>query len=73
MKVNVNKIKVVITGESRKRVHNTGRWPCGVCGNPIQCTKSRKWVHRKCSHIKIRVIKDSCKNILTCIPRELHT
>jgi len=32
MKVNMNKAKVMISGESCKGVHNTRRWPCGVCG-----------------------------------------
>jgi len=47
MKVNVNKTKVMISGESDKGVQNTGRWPCGVCGrcvggNSIQCTKCQQ-------------------------------
>ena len=54
----------MISGESRKGVHNTGRRPCDVCGrgvgrNSIQCTKCQKWVHRKCSGIKGRMIKVS--------------
>jgi len=52
MKVNVKKTNVMISGESRKGVHNTGRWPCGVCGRgvgriSIQCVNCQKWVHRK--------------------------
>jgi len=51
MQVNVNKTKVMISGESCKGVHNTGRWPCDVCGrgvgrNPIVCIKCQKWVHK---------------------------
>jgi len=45
MKVNMNKTKVMISGESHMgyRILNTGRWPCDVCGrgigtNSIQCT-----------------------------------
>jgi len=41
---NMNKTNVMISGESRKGVYNTERWPCGVCGrgvgrNSVQCTK----------------------------------
>jgi len=32
---NMNKTKVMISGESYKGVHNTGRWPCGVCGRGV--------------------------------------
>ena len=60
----VNDTKVVISEESRKEVHNTGRWPCDVCGrgvgrNSVQCTTCQKWVHRKCSGIKGSMIKVS--------------
>ena len=62
MKVNMNKTKVMISGESHKGVDNTGRWPCGVCIEflpaPLpQCTKCPKWAHRKCSRIKGSMIK----------------
>jgi len=33
MKVNMN--KTAISGERCKGVHNTGRWPCGVCGRGV--------------------------------------
>jgi len=57
MRVNMNKTKVMISGERQKQVQKAGRWPCGVCGNgvgsnSIQCTSCRKWVHKKCSGIK---------------------
>ena len=54
MKVNINKTKVMVSGEWQKVTHKEGlRWPCGVCGtavgnNSIQCTSCQKWVHRKC-------------------------
>jgi len=57
MRVNVNKTKVMISGECQKPVQKAARWQCGVCGrgvgsNPIQCTSCHKWVHKKCSGIK---------------------
>jgi len=43
MRVNMNKTKVMISGERQKVTQNAVRWPCGVCGrgvgnNSIQCT-----------------------------------
>jgi len=57
MMVNVNKTKVMISGERQKVTQKAVRWPCGVCGrgvgnNSIQCTSCQKLVHRKCSGIK---------------------
>jgi len=57
MRVNMNKTKVMISGERQKPLQKAARWPCGVCGrgvrsNSIQCTSCQKWVHKKCSGIK---------------------
>jgi len=57
MRVNMNKTKVMISGEWQKVTQKAVRWPCGVCGrgvgnNSIQCTSCKKWVHKKCSSIK---------------------
>jgi len=54
MRENINKTKVMISGERQKPVQKAARWPCGVCGrgdgsNSIQCTSCHKWVHKKCS------------------------
>ena len=56
MRVNMNKTKVMISGE-RQKVRQAVRWPCGVCSkgvgsNSLQCTSCQKWVHKKCSGIK---------------------
>jgi len=56
MRVNMNKTKVMISGDRQKPVPKAARWPCGVCGrgvgsNSIQCTNCHKWVHKKCSSI----------------------
>jgi len=47
MRVNINKTKVMISGERQKPVQNAARWPCGVCGrgvgsNSIECTSCHK-------------------------------
>jgi len=57
MRVNMNKTKVMISGERQKPVQKATRWPCGVCdrgvgSNSIECTSCQKWVHKKCSGIK---------------------
>jgi len=57
MRVNMSKIKVMVSEEHQKLRQKAARWPCGVCGrgvgsNPIQCTSCQKWVRRKCSSIK---------------------
>jgi len=58
MRVNMNKTKVMISGQRQK----AARWPCGACGrgvgsNAIQCTSCHKWVHKKCSGIKGSIYK----------------
>jgi len=49
MRVNMNKTKVIISGEWQKVMQKAVRWPCGVCGcgvgnNSIQCTSCQKLV-----------------------------
>jgi len=55
-RVNINKTKVMISGERQKVMQKAARWPCGVSGrgvgnNSIWCTNCQKWVHKKCSGI----------------------
>jgi len=57
MRVNMNKTKVMISGERQKPEQKAARWPCDLCGrgvgsNSIQCTSCQKWVHKKCNDIK---------------------
>ena len=57
MRVNMNKTKVMISGERQMVWQKAARWPCGVCNkgvgsNSLQCTRCQKWVHKKCSGIK---------------------
>jgi len=60
MRANMNKNKAAISGERQKLMQKSARWPCGVCSravgsNSIQCriTSCQKWVHKKCSGIKV--------------------
>jgi len=57
MRINVNKTKVMISGEWQKVMQKAARWPCGVWGrgignNSIQFASCQKCIHRKCSGIK---------------------
>jgi len=56
MRVNMNKTKVMLSGERQVR-QKAVRWPCGICSkgvgsNSLQCNSCQKWVHKKCSGIK---------------------
>ena len=56
MKINLNKIKVKVSGlneEIRKEKVD----PCTKCGrrvmaNSVLCTKCGKWVHGRCAEVK---------------------
>ena len=59
MRVNMNKTKVMISGERQMVRQKDVRWPCGVCSKgvgsySIQCRSCQKWVglRKKCSGIK---------------------
>jgi len=58
MRVNMNKTKVMTSGECKKVMQKAKRWPCCICvcsrgigNNSIQCTSCQKWVHKKCSGV----------------------
>ena len=82
MRVNMNKTKVMISGECQKQVQKAVRWPCGVCrrgvsSNSIQSISCRKWLHKKCSGIKgsvVKVVKSfTCKGSLNPVTSAGHT
>lgn len=63
MKINVKKTKTMIFAknmeewEAQENERASVKWPCAVCkegvgSGSIQCTKCKKWVHRKCSGLK---------------------
>jgi len=57
LRVNMNKTKVLISGECKKLMQKAARWPCGVCdrgvgGKSIQCISCQKYLHKKCNGIK---------------------
>ena len=82
MRVNMNKTKVMISGEREMVRQKAARWPCGVCSkgvgsNSLQCTRCQKWVHKKCSGIKgsmSQVAKSFiCRGCLNLVTRAVHT
>ena len=36
LKVNARKTKVMVGSSGGKMIVNSGKWPCGVCGNGVQ-------------------------------------
>ena len=54
--MNAGKFKVMVVSSGGKMIVNSGKWPCGVCGkgvqaNSVQCTVSKKWIHKWCSGV----------------------
>jgi len=61
MTVNMNKTKLMISGEQQKVSQKAVRWPCGDCGrgvgnNSIQCT-SCKGVHKNVVILRVACTK----------------
>jgi len=50
MRVNMNKTKVMVSGECQKLMRKAVRWPC-VCGRVSIITSCQKWVYKKCSGV----------------------
>ena len=51
LRVNMNKTKVMISGERQKVMQKTARCPCGICdrgvgSNSVQCTSYQKCVQK---------------------------
>jgi len=49
MRVNMNKTKIMISGEQQTVMQMAARWPCcgrGVGNNSIQCASCQKWVDK---------------------------
>jgi len=71
MRVDMNKTKVMISGERQKVRQKAVRWPCGVCSkgvgsNSLQCNSCQKCVHKKCSGIKGSMLKVAKSFICNC-------
>ena len=82
MRVNMNKTKVMISGERQMVWQKADRWPCGVCNkgvgsNSLQCTSCQKRVHKKCSGIKGNMTKVAksfiCRGCLNPVTSAVRT
>ena len=82
MRVNMNKTKVMISGERQKVRQKAVRWPCGVCSKGVgsislQCNSCQKWIHKKCSGIKGSMSKVAksfiCSGCLNPVTSAGHT
>jgi len=84
MRVNMNKTKVMISGERQKVMQKAVRWSYGVCSNckgvgsnSLQCTSCQKWVHKKCSGIKGNMSNMAksfiCRGFLNLVTSAGHT
>jgi len=55
--INMEKIKLMVTGKELRHRVQSGRWPWGCCGKgvgvkSILCTECNKWCHLRCSGLK---------------------
>ena len=61
LKINTNKTKVMISRAGGGSIIAEGEWPCSVCRkgvgrNSIMCKICGRWVHKRCSGIKGRLL-----------------
>jgi hypothetical protein len=71
LRVNVAKTKVMRCALGTKVVDDTGKWPCGICRkgvgtNSIQCQSCKKWIHKRCSGIRIALRGDMLFQCARC-------
>ena len=65
LRVNMGKTKIMESGINLDVLKKSGKYPCGVClagvgrTNAIQCDGCVRWVHKKCSGIKGRLLRES--------------
>ena len=65
MRVNMNKTKVMISGEHQMVRQKAANWPCGVCSkgvgsNSLQCTRCQSFICRGCLN---RVTSAVCTSV----------
>ncbi len=57
LRVNIEKTKVVKSGEELRIRMESGRYPCGCCGrgvgeNSVWCAGCERWSHQRCSGVR---------------------
>ena len=71
--VNMGKTKIMESGINLDVLKKSGKHPCGVCltgvgrTNAIQCDVCECWVHKKCSGIKRRLLRESEFTCARCL------
>ena len=65
--------KIMESGINLDKLKKSGKYPCGVCltgvgsTNAILCGGCERWVHKKCSGIKGRLLPDSDFRCVRCL------
>jgi len=69
--MNTGKTKVMFSCSTKDKVEEKGKWPCGVCkkgvgNNSILCHGCNKWIHKRCSGVKVSLRNASQLFICIC-------
>ena len=73
LRVNMGKTKIMESGIKLDVLKKSGKLPCGVCltgvgsTNAILCDGCERWVHKKCSGIKGRLLPESEFTCARCL------
>ena len=73
LRVNMGKTKIMESGINLDVLKKSGKYPCGVCltgvgkTNAILCDGCERWVHKKCSGIKGRLLPESEFTCARCL------
>ena len=73
LRVNMRKTKIMESGINLDMLKKSGKYPCGVCltgvgrTNAILCDGCERWVHKKCSGIKGRLLPESEFTCARCL------
>ena len=73
LRVNMRKTKIMESGINLDVLKKSGKYLCGVCltgvgrTNAIQCDGCKCWVHKKCSGIKGRMLRESEFTCARCL------
>ena len=73
LRVNMGKTKIIESGINLDVLKKSAKYPCGVCltdvgrTNAILCDGCERWVHKKCSGIKGRLLPESEFTCARCL------
>ena len=77
LRVNMPKLKFLISGVGLDVLKDTGKFPCTVCrsgvgNNSIQCSRCKLWVHKWCSSLKGRLVQNTQYTCPRCLGNAHH-